>query len=522
MNEFQRKTGINTAGKTPMVALLAAGIAFVLGAGCATPESIHRDIVATRQAAAKRASDSNTEVTVEGLLTLEDAMKLALTHNKDLQAVLKEQDYARGKVLESYSTALPVLSAEAGYTRLDEVSSFNVGGQNVSLGFEDNYSAGLTVRQPIFRGGAISAALRAARLSAVLSDESVRAELVDVIFQTANDYNDVLLAQHLFDVAKQAVTAAEAQLNDVKSKRNGGIASDYDVLRAEVEVSNFRAEMITQKNALALGMTRLLKTMGVSQLARVTLTDELKYRPMTPVFDEAIRIARENRPDVYQAELSVRLQSEALRVARSAYWPHVDAFFSQKWENPDPHSSTRDEWGDAWTAGATLSLPIFDGFARRGKMVQEIARLEQAEIRRLDTEEAVALEVQQSVLNLQDAEELVESQKMNLERAEEGLRLVQTGYREGINTEVEVTDANTALSRTRALYYQAIHAHVLSRLNLQRAMGILGPEPTTRNPVSEMQAPGALRRRLSDETTPSDSQGEPIPTKAVEHQEDNE
>lgn len=444
-------------------------------AGCATREAITRDVEVTCRADAAREIPREPAVTVEGRLTLEDALKLALAHNKDLQAIRKESAIAAGRVLESYSAALPRLSADAGYTRLDEVSSFNVGGQDISLGFTDNYSAGLTVRQPLYRGGAISATLRSAQLSAVLSDESIRAAVEGLVFQTAKDYFDVLLARHLVAVEEQAVKTAEAHLEDVKRKRRSGVASDYDVLRSEVEVSNFRAELIRQRNALNLGLTRLLKTMGVSQQARVTPADELTYRPMKPVLDEAMRIARANRSDIYQAELSVRLQREALRIARSAYWPQVDAFLTQKWANPDPHSSTSDEWGDAWTAGATLSLAIFDGFARRGKVAQEKARLEQAEIKRLNARETVALEVRQAVLNLEDAEELVESQAMNLQRAEEALRLVQAGYREGVNTEVEVTDANTALTRTRALYYQAIHAHVLARTNFQRTLGMLWP-----------------------------------------------
>ena len=421
---------------------------------------------------------------------MQDALKLALTHNNNLQLALKEKEYAHGRVMESYNEALPNLSADAGYTRLDEVSSFDVGGREVSLGFQDNYSAELTLRQPLYRGGAISAALRAAQLYAALSDEKIRAAVQDVIFQTARDYHGVLLARHLLAVEEQAVKAAQAHLQDVRRKRRNGVASDYDVLRSEVEVSNLQARLIRQKNALNMAVTQLLKTMGISQQARVTLADDLLYRPVRPVLEEAMRLARENRPDVYQAELSVRLQREALRIARSAYWPEVDAFFLQEWSNPDPHFSTRDEWGDAWTAGATLSLRIFDGLGRRGRVAQEKARLEQARISRLNMEEAVALDVQQAVLNLKDAEELVESQKMNLRRAQEALRLVRAGYQEGINTELEVTDANTALAQTGALYYQAIHSHVLARLNFERALGILGPPAGDFSAKAEDIGPG--------------------------------
>lgn len=475
------ETGAAAAGGRPRrIPALAAAAALAAGvAGCvAVVPSIPEIADARMRTVAEREHVPGGErpaAVIAGKLTLGDALRLALGGNKALQAAWKEHEIARGRVLESYGVALPNLTAGADYARLDEVPSFDVGGQEVSLGVEDNYAAELTVRQPLFRGGAIPATLRTARLQALLSDETIRAVAQDVIFRVARDYYGVLLAQQLRQVAEEAVVSAVAHLEDVRRKRANGVASDYDVLRAEVDVSNFRAEFIQRKNELNLATTQLLNTMGVAQDSEVVLVDNMAYRPLRPVFEEAVQIAHTNRSDIFQAELDVRLRREAVRIARSAYWPQIDAFFTQEWANPDPHSSRDDDWGDAWTGGLSLSLPIFDGCIRRGRLVQERARLEQSAIKLLDAEEAMAFDVRRAVLSLRDAEELVESQKMNLKRAEEGLRLVESGYREGVNTEVEVTDARTALTRTAALHYEAIHAHVLAKLNFQRVLGILGP-----------------------------------------------
>ena len=449
-------------------------------AGCATPARYAAEVAAarTRAAEARAREDAATEpsaVRIEGRLSLADALKLALQYNKELQASWQEREVARGRVLESYGQALPRLTANAGYTRLDEVTRIDLGGQSVALGFADNYAADLTVRQPLFHGSAIPAALRTARLYALFSDETIRAAVQAVIFQTTHDYYDWLLARELAAVDEQALKFAEALSADVKRKRQSGTASDYDVLRAEVEVSNTRAQCIRSQNARDLALTRLLKTMGVSQHRGVAPADVLSYHPEHREAEAVRRLAQQHRPELLQAEYTLRMQREALSVARSAYAPKLDAFFTEKWANPDPHSSMHDEWGEAWTLGVTVTLPIFDGGERRGRLLQENARLRQAEIRLLAAEETVALDVEQALLNLRDAEELVESQKANLVRAEEGLRLVQAGYRQGVQNELAVLDAQTALTRARALYYQALHGHMLARLNLQRATGTLMP-----------------------------------------------
>jgi len=460
--------------------LVAAGVLVcMLTAGCTNGLRYNDDISSSRVAAYERWQRAKTEERammpiIEGKLTLQDAIKVALLYNKPLQGVLQDKEVARGRVIESYSEALPNLSVLGNYRRLDQLGGFDVGGKSVTIGELDNYSVDLQVRQPVFRGGAISAALRAAQIFSHLTDETVRNQVQATIFDVARNYYDALLAQRLYEVNRDAVTSAEAHLEDVRKKLAQGVSSRFDLLRAQVDVSNFRAEMLQQQNRLHLAKTRLLKAMGVSQEAEVELAEELFYEPVKPSLDEVVRIAYLNRPDLYAAELGVRLQREAVRIARGQYGPKIDATFTQGWSRPDPHSSA-DNWGDSWTAGVQVEIPVFDGLRRKGRLIQERATLRKRRVELADAEERALLEIQQALLSLRDAEELVESQRLNLDRAKEGLRLADVGYREGINTEVEVVDARAALTRAQGLYYQAIYSHTLARLQLQRAMGILGP-----------------------------------------------
>jgi outer membrane protein TolC len=476
--------------------------------GCASREALIKDLHEERTAAYShwvkmREAQERSQVAISGKLRLTDAVKLAIRQNKELQATLQEKEIARGKVVESYQEALPKVNASGTYTRLDKANSFDVMGESIPIGDVDNYSVDLTVSQPIFRGGAIGAALRAAKLAELLSDEIVRSALQGTIFNVALAYYDALLFQHQYEVNEEAVRSATVHLEDVMKKRKLGVASDYDVLRAEVDVSNFRAEMIKQKNNVDLAKSRLLKAMGVLQKGDIELADELEYQPMRPVLEEALRIAHENRPDLYQAELDVRLQKEALRAVRSQYWPQVDAFFQELWGKPDPTSSTRIEWEDTWNAGLSLNLSIFDGLGREGRVHQQKATLAQSRYRLANAQEQAFLEIRQALLSLRNAEEFVESQKLNRDRAGEGLRLAEVGYREGIASEVEVSDARSALTTARGLYYESVYGHVVSRLNLQLAMGILGPRPGEGEEGDEYVPEESLFERTGIPSSPS-------------------
>jgi len=471
-------TGTSVRRMSPAGTLVLLGLSLLLS-GCVTERSMYSSLQHRRAEAYRRwriahESQAASETRLKGRLSLDDALKLALTHNKALLSALQEQKVSRGRVIEAYSNVLPSLKATAAYTRLDKVPGFDVAGHTVSLGDVDNYSAALEVKQPLFRGGSIPAAWRAARWYSLLANETVRAAVQTVIYEVARAYYDTLLAQHLYEVNRDAVESAKAHLSDVRLKRREGIASDFDVLRAEVDVSLFQADMIQQQNQVHLAKTRLLRVMGVSQDSDVTLSGELTYNPMEPVIEAAVQMAYQNRPDLYQAELSVELQQEALRIARSACWPEVRAWARQEWARPDPHTSEV-EWGDAWSAGISVDWQLFDGFGREGRVRQEKARLRQREIQLVDAEERALLEIRQAILSLRDAEEFVESQRMNLKRAKEALRLAKVEYEQGIAEAVTVTEARAALTRARGLYYQAVYRHTIARLDLQRAMGILGP-----------------------------------------------
>ena len=452
----------------------------VLLAGCITPAQIRDDVRRSREAAIEewqraRAGEECSRPTIKGQLTLAAAQLLATGNNKQLKAILQEKEVASGRITEAYAEALPKVDLSGSYTRLDKVSSFSAGPETVTMGAKDNYSLALTLSQPIFRGGAIGAGIRAAKVYSLLADEQVRGVVQAVLFQTRQGYYDILLARELVKVSEADLGRVRRHLADLEKRRDQGVATEYDVLRARVEVSNVEAQLIERQNAFRLANTSLLKTLGVSQGSEVQLAGKLEHQATAAKLAEAVAAAFRQRPDLIQAELGVRLQREALQAAKAGWWPRADLFLTETYAKPDPSSMTNIEWASAWNAGATVTWPIFDGLRTAGMVRQERARLKGQEIGLLDAEEKALLEVRQALLSIEDAEKFVKSQSANLERAREGLRLAGVGYREGVTTEIEVLDARQALSTTQALYYRAVYSHMKATLLLERATGALKP-----------------------------------------------
>lgn len=462
---------------------MAVGVLVALQlAGCVSSEKYYEDVGLSREAAFRqwknrKERQERSRPVISGKLNVADCTKLALVNNKVLQSIVQEREIARGERLKSYSAILPTVNITGDYTRLDEVTSFEIdtpaGKEKIRFGDENIYSTGLMVTQPIFAGGSIPARINAAKLLSLLTDETVRAAVQEVVYAAEHAYYDVLLSQHLLEISTDAVRSAQAHLDNVKQRKRGGVASDFDVLRAEVELSNFHAEFIQNKNAIDVAKASLVKVMGVSQDSDFLLSDELLYVPSKITMEQAVEAAYLNRPDLLGREFDIKMQKELLNVARSKYFPLISGYYSKTWAKPDPHNMTKIEWGHAWQGGITATLPIFDGFLRDGEIVAQKARLKQGQIDLIDAEETALFELTKAQLGIENTAEFIESQQLNLTRAEEGLRLAGVGYREGVNTQVEMIDAQSALTTARANHYHAIYSHIIAKLDFQKAMGTL-------------------------------------------------
>ena len=338
--------------------------------GCVSKEEFTNEATLSRESAYKqwegrKEVEKQTQPIISGKLSLDDCLKLTLTNNKMLLKTLEEREAARGGELGSYSAILPTVAISGGYERVDEKPYFTFGGQNITVGTLDNYSAALTVTQPIFAGGAIPARINAGRLGVLMADQAVRIAVQETVYAAQLGYYTVLLDQQLYAISEDAVKSAKVHLDDVNQKHAVGVASSYDVLRAEVELSNFTAQFIQRRNAINISKANLVKIMGVSQDSVFVLGNELVYSPFSITMEQAVAAAYRNRPDLFSRELDIRQQKELLTIAQSTYYPIVSAYYKDYWTKPNTHNPMLNEWDNGWDYGLMASLPLFDGLRAR-------------------------------------------------------------------------------------------------------------------------------------------------------------
>jgi len=461
-----------------------------------------------------KATTEHAPLPADGIyrLSRREALDLAFRYNRSLRMARLEKKRAAGQAEELRSVVMPQLSLTGSYTRLDEVPSADLGGGAIELGKLNNYSASLTLTQPLFLGGRMGAALRSARFVRRLADMGYREAEINLRAGALAAYDDLLLARHLVKVTEKSLETAREHAADAEKKFNEGVISRYELLRARVRVANVRAGSVAAGNAARMAETNLLRLLGLSLAAKVEPLDDLAVEPTKVGREEAFARARRERPDLRRLGLQLRLQEEKIRTVRADLLPSVQLMGSLSEEQPSRKDFTGGEaWEFSWNAGAQISIPIFDGLRTRGRLRQERARLEQIRLQRADLEAQIELEVTQALASLDDAEAMIESQQGNVEDAEEALRLVRVGRNEGVRTELEVIDAQTARDHARRSHYQALHAYRRALILLDRALGSAGAAaetgPPEKTPVPVPEVPVLPTPGAGPATSPETSPG---------------
>jgi len=386
-----------------------------------------------------------------------------------------DEEIALTKVTQARAQALPGLSLDGSYTRLDEIQKITVGDDTFEAGTLDNYALSAELSQTLYSGGQVRAALRAARLTETWADRELKDAEALLKKTIRSQFLGVLLAKASIAVREESVKQLEALLEVTREKLKQGKASEFDMLRAQVSLANERPKLVSEINTHDLAVETFRRLLNLGD-APFELQGTLSAEPLDADLVEFQKLALQNRASVAAMDALVGLREQDLEAAKAGTRPSVSAFASYNGANSYGFVSFEDEWQWHWNAGVSLSWDLWDGGLTRGTVREKEAELAKSlrdseEIRR-----SAKLDVRQAALRMQHARELVESEQGSVELAEKALDIAGARRDAGLSTHLEYTDANLALSTARLTHLRALHGHSVAIAELEYACGVSGTE----------------------------------------------
>jgi len=409
----------------------------------------------------------------EGLLTLEESVRIALERNQDFLIAQQRVIESERALAEARAAFFPTFGAMGSYQRIDEPPSFEVPifGE-VSFLPTESYQAGFVAQQPLFTGGRLTNTYLIAREGVRLNVEQREAVLNDLVFRVKQAYYTILVTQKFAEVAEQSLRLLDAHLRDIERFMEAGLVARVDLLRTEVQRADAEQRLNSARNAVDLAKSAFNNLLDRRLEMPVEVEDVLEYEPRVITLEEATEVALEHRPEIRALESALMIAQRNVKLARAEYLPTVAARGVYDWEKGTQLEILDEGWH--WTVGVSASMNLWEWGARRARVAQARAKMEQAKLNLEKLQNAVALEVRQAFLKMGEAEKNVAVLEKAVASAQESYRTTKERYREGVGTNTDVLAAETALATAEANRYQALFDYAVAVSQLDRAMGMGG------------------------------------------------
>ncbi len=444
-----------------------------------------------------------------GPISLADALRIAAEQSEAVEIARAGEARADAQEQQAFSQRFPQLNFAGGYTRtlasefssafdstgpvcdpllvdpsrpLEErvgeleraasCGSIGMGGafdfSNLPFGQRNIYQLGLEFSQALYAGGRIDAQgeqARLARESAALTTSIAEGQLA---LDVTRAFYDAALADRLVAIAESVYAQADATVEQTRLAYEAGRQPEFELLRAQVERDNQRPVVIRRRADRDLAYLHLRQLLEWPASTPLVLDVDLERPDLPaplPFADELAAARASDEPaadpavplNVRQSETVVAISEQALRLARAERLPSI-ALTSSLSGVGYPSNGVFPTAGDFranWTVGALVQVPILTGGRLRAGARAAEADLTEARAALQRAREIAELDRASALQDLEAAEAAWAASAGTVEQAQRAYEIAELRNREGLSTQLELSDARVSLEMAQANRVQA-------------------------------------------------------------------
>ena len=403
-------------------------------------------------------------------ITLDQAVNMALTNNPSGKIAGFEFEAAKGSLTAARSYRWPTLS----YTHKDAWTWY--GEKYIDSNYpskdhnyvEDKFSNALTLNWTVWAGNKIESQVSQAKLALDSSQWGVAAARQTLKYNATDAYFKLMAARNAVKLGEESVERVEKYLQDVQVQYRVGVVAKVDVLRSEVSLAQARQTLIEARNAYDLAMSNLNNIIGLPLTTNIGIKGDLTYEKYEQALAACEDTALRQRPEIFQYTDAVKSAQEAITIARAGYLPTVTATAQAAWYNDQfPGGKNYN-----WTIYLTTNWNILDSGLTAGNLKKAIETHKKAQEQLRQTVDSVRLDVRSTYLSLQSYDQSIQTSKASVGLAEEDYRIKVIRYRAGVGTNLDVLDAQVALTTAKNNYLLAMYNYNNYRAKLDKSMGV--------------------------------------------------
>ena len=442
-------------------------------------------------------------------ITLSQARELALEHNKDIAKsrltleqtsndakAYKTNYYPRINLMAAdlYSTNIGDFTIEGGHLPIYMLNpTTGTYLPNVTMGADGNYIlnqyadfpsqkidyklgniflGSISLTQPLYMGGKITAAYRMASRGADMASENIRLTESQVILNTDEAYMQAIRARQLAEVAHSYKELLDELLKNVESAVRHGLKTRNDQMKVQVKLNEAELAIQRAENGIRLSTMNLCHVVGLPLNTPIQCTmDDGQWATELPLHGDGGSVAA--RPEVAILQAKTDIATQQVKLTRSDYMPQLALFAGFSYVNGVKVSGNKLLDSGSGAVGATLKVPLVTFGERTYKIRSAKARQQIAETEQQDLTEQMQLELAQAANNFDEAQTELSITKRSLEQAEENMRLARQQYDAGMEPLSQLLDAQAMWQQASADLVNARCQLQVAHTKLLKAQGVL-------------------------------------------------
>lgn len=388
-------------------------------------------------------------------LTIEDSVRLALTHSPAIKAAEAETRKISWLIKENQSTYFPTLSA-------NHLQSQNHPSTANSL--SNSRSSFLEAKTTLYSGGLNEGIVAQSKELYTGAHYNLAYVKQQVIANAHLTYYNVLQAEKNVALADEAVQRLTQHLVIVEAQYAEGIVIKSDVLRTEVELAQAKQNYSKAQNAYKLASSQFITLLGLPADQDIALADIGENKAYDGSVSQALQTALTHRADLKQTYQEEKAAQHGIQIAQSGHLPSVSLSIKKEWNN-------QQEAVNPWSAQVAVDFNLFDGNKTKAKIKQvewEITKTNELLKQKI---EQITLETKEAYFNMHNARTAVDIASQVVAKGEEDYTISQVRYQAGIGSNLDVIDSQGALTSAKLNYTNARYDYNKYSIQLAQAMG---------------------------------------------------
>lgn len=407
-------------------------------------------------------------------LSKNECLEIALTKNATVKVADMEITLADYSKKESLAALFPTADFSANYQRAIELQtvSMNMNGQRQSfkMGSDNTWSIGFSASVPLI-APQLWQALKLSDTQIMINRESARASRLDLINSVNQAYYALLLAKASKEVIQQNYDVAIYNADIYQKKFEQGTASEYDVLRSSVQVTNVEPELLQADIAIRQASLQLKVLLNLPVEVVVNTRDAIQNYQQEMYGYNADSYNLESNTSMRSLALQTKLASENLKLKKFAWLPTLGASFNYNWNALSNGSAVAHQQFNPYsTLALSLSLPIISGSNYFGVKQAEVQVKEMA-LQKETLESNLNMQVDLALDNINREAAQITSSRKGVDQARKAHEIMQKSFEIGAATYLDLRDSEVADTSAQLTYYQSIYNYLVSVSQLDYLLG---------------------------------------------------